>query len=42
MLKSYIFETMQRYPEIIDWDVCGEAFDDKGYLRETILSYHLG
>ncbi|WP_254568815.1 endo-1,4-beta-xylanase [Oscillatoria sp. HE19RPO] len=42
MLKSYIFETMQRYPQIIDWDVCGEAFNDNGYLRETILSYHLG
>lgn len=41
-IKDYIFETMKRYPKIIDWDVCGEGYEDNGNLRETILSYHLG
>lgn len=41
-IKDYIVQTMRRYPKIIDWDVGGEAFEDNGNLRATILSYHLG
>ncbi|MCT7988829.1 endo-1,4-beta-xylanase [Laspinema olomoucense] len=42
LIKEYIFETMRRYPTIKNWDVCGEAFDDKGNIRDTILSALIG
>jgi len=41
-LKEYIQATLTRYPSITDWDICGEAIDDTGKIRESLLSFHLG
>ncbi|MCT7959051.1 endo-1,4-beta-xylanase [Laspinema palackyanum] len=41
-LKNYLEETLSRYPSIVEWDICGEAIEETGLLRESFLSYHLG
>lgn len=41
-LRDYLETTLIRYPSIVDWDICGESFNDTGGIRESFLSYHLG